>query len=124
MFDFWGINHSFLLSSKVLESMALLFYLKETPLKRGLHPSSLLEEKELIKTSWPANLFANVWLPPCPQHRVFLVRACVVFRIQLRVLFYQDGTVIRAGGPRAGNLTAPVNTMITSCPHAGRRHCS
>lgn len=37
----------------------------------GPHPSSLLEENELIKTSWPANSFANVWLPPHQQHRVF-----------------------------------------------------
>ena len=72
MFDFWGINHSFLLSSEVLESMALLFYLKGNPSATGPHPSSLLEENELIKTSWPANLFANVWLLPHQQHRVFL----------------------------------------------------
>lgn len=42
MFDFWGINHSFLLSNEVLESMVLLSYLEETPLKQGLHPSYFL----------------------------------------------------------------------------------
>ena len=44
---------------------------KGNPSAMGPHPSSLLEENELIKTSWPANSFANVWLPPHQQHRVF-----------------------------------------------------
>ena len=118
----WGINHSFLLSSEVLESIAVLFYLKEIPLQRAPihHPS-------WRRMNWVKLPGLQTCLLKCG----FLLTSSIgsssgsgVFEIPLRVLFNQDGTVSPVWGPHAGNLITPVNTMITLCPDAGRRQCS
>lgn len=91
MFDFWGINHSFLLSSEVLESMALLFYLKEIPLQQAPihHPS-------WRRMNWLKLPGLQTCLLTCGLLHTSSIGSSSrssVFGIPLRVLFYQDGTV-------------------------------
>lgn len=87
-----GINHCFQLSNQVLESMILLFLLKETPLKRAsIHHSSCSRTNWLKLPDLQTCLWACGFRPAVSRRSSSCPRA---FRMQLRALFYQDGTVI------------------------------
>ena len=63
-------------------------------MKWGLHPSRLPGYRELINTSWPANLFVNMGLHLSCHREAFRVQRVEDWAGEL---FYQDGTAIFAG---------------------------